>query len=301
VTELINIDAVDYHDDNIEDRPSLSASLIHILCTKSPAHAWAAHPKLNPNYERVYDVKFDIGTAVHALMLEGDDVVRLVNYPDWRTNAAKDERDQARSEGKIPLLVHQAEDLYGMHLAFHKQLEQHDADPTPFTEGQSERTIVWEERGVLCRARLDWLRDDRTIIDDYKTTSASARPEAWARTAFNIGADIQVAFYLRGLRALNERDSGAAGPALGSRSLSDPQFRFVVQETYAPYALSVVTLSPAALAIADAKVDIALKTWRRCLERGVWPPYSRQVARIEAPPWEMHWLENEEFASEVRL
>jgi hypothetical protein len=39
--------AVDYHADPCPE-PSLSAHIAALLCARSPRHAWAAHPKLNP-------------------------------------------------------------------------------------------------------------------------------------------------------------------------------------------------------------------------------------------------------------
>lgn len=265
-----------YHADPC-DRPSLSSSIAHLLVSASPAHARASHPKLNPEFEREEEAKFDLGTAVHAFLLQGIDKAHVVDAPDWRTNAAKEQRDEARAHGYIPLLRSQWDRVRAMEAAARVQLEQLEVEPVPFTEGKPEQTFVWEEDGVVCRARLDWLRDDFRTIDDFKSTSASARPAAWARTMYGIGGDVQVAFYLRGARATLH---------------CTPEFRFIVQETYPPYALSVVTLAPSALAIADDKVQFAIETWRRGLRDGVWPAYDRRLAHLEAPAFEeARWLE----------
>jgi hypothetical protein len=48
-----------------------------------------AHPKLNPQLERREDEKFDIGTAAHAIILEGFAAVEVIDAPDWRTKAAQ--------------------------------------------------------------------------------------------------------------------------------------------------------------------------------------------------------------------
>lgn len=172
------LSAADYHRDLIDDkRPSLSASIAHILTTSSPKHAWTAHPKLNPDWQPREEEKFDIGKAAHALLLEGEAAVRVIPFDDWRTNAAKDEREAARAEGRIPLLAKHWEGVEAMRAAAYGQLEGLDVQPTLFTDGKPEQTLVWEDNGVLCRARLDWLRTDLTAIDDLKTTSASANPE----------------------------------------------------------------------------------------------------------------------------
>jgi hypothetical protein len=152
-----------------------------------------------------------------------------------------------------------------------------------FIGGKPEVTIRWEDdHGVHCRARIDWLHDDAYIVDDYKTTSASSLPAKWERTMYGMGADVQVAFYLRGLRKL-----------FGYQP-TEQQWRFVVQETYPPYALSVVTLAPSALALADDKVQKAIDLWATCMEKDFWPAYPAKIASIEVPTWEeMRWLDKQ--------
>jgi hypothetical protein len=277
--------AEEYHRDPC-DVPSLSASIAHVICSQSPLHAWAKHSRLNPDFKREEQAGWDIGTCAHALLLEGAAAVDVIEAPDWRSKGAQLARENARAEGRIALLAKHYDGVQAMVGAAKIQLSNLDIDPQPFTDGKPEQTLVWEEDGATCRARLDWLRDDRATIDDYKSTKGSANPEAWTRTLYQIGADIQAAMYLRGLAAVN----------MDGLSLYDqPEFRFIVQETYAPYALSVVSLGPAALEIANRKVEYAIRTWRECLEKGEWPGYSSQVCVADLPPWEENrWLEKEE-------
>lgn len=272
-----SVAAAEYHA-ACTDSPSLSASIARILVNKSPAHAKAAHPVLNPELERKDEAKFDVGTAAHRLFLEGDDAIAVYSLAtDWRTKDAKEFREIARSSGQIPLLLEQAGDVRSLVASARDQLARHRADPPLFADGKPEQTLVWEEEnGITCRARLDWLHDDFTAIDDLKTTSASADPEKWTRTMYGMGADLQVAFYIRGVEKLT-----------GVR----PVFRFCVVETYQPYALSVIDLAPSALMLAEAKVDSAIGLWAQCLEDDSWPAYTEQVASIELPTWEeMRWL-----------
>jgi hypothetical protein len=275
---IYDIQVADYHADDITDVPTLSASIANILIGKSPAHARFAHPKLNPDIVREESDKYDIGSAAHALFLEGIDSIEVIDAADWRTAAAKESRGAARVAGKIPLLPKQRDDVVAMVAATNDHLEMRQVRPVPFTEGKPERTLVWEDKlGVICRARLDWLRDDYSAIDDYKTTGASADPAKWTKTMYGMGCDVQVAFYIRGVETI-----------AGVR----PAFRYVVQETYQPYELSVVDLAPSALALAEDKVEKAISLWALCLERDFWPGYSEEVASIEVPTWEeMRWLE----------
>jgi hypothetical protein len=272
-----------YHADELGDTPTLSASLANILLQQSPMHAWAAHPKLNPAYERKSDEKFDVGTVAHSLLLEGLSVMDVHMFPDWRTSAAKEARELSRAHGRIPLLVKQADEVTAMVDAVATQIAQLDVDPLPLVAGKPEQTMVWQENGVACRARIDWLHDDLSAIDDVKTTSRSANPESWSRTLFGIGCDVQAAFYLRGIRAITGQT---------------PAWRWLVIETASPFALSVVAPGPDVLALADAKVDRALELWRRCLETDTWPAYPRQVCYAELPPWEeARFLAREDIAA----
>lgn len=276
-----DLSAEQYHADP-SDTPSLSASIANVLLTHSPAHARAAHPKLNPTYARKEEQKFDVGTAAHALLLQGVSVVDICDYPDWRSGAAKEARDLARTHGRIPLLTDQWTEVEAMTTSVSAQLAALNIEPPLFTAGQPEQTLVWDENGVACRARLDWLHDDHGCIDDLKTTSRSANPETWCRsTLWSIGADVQAAFYTRGLTAV----TGAFVPAT---------FRWAVCETTPPYAVSVISLSPAALELANAKVDYALALWKRCLETDTWPGYPTDICFAEPLPWmEAQWLERE--------
>lgn len=274
--------ADEYHNDPCE-QPSLTSSIAKLLCYQSPAHAKAAHPRLNPTFERKTDEKFDVGTAVHALLLEGRNAVEVIPADDWRTAAAKEARDQARGDGRIPLLRKQWDEVENMLDALQAQLAQLEVDPLPFTNGRPEQTLVWTEGWsggeITCRARLDWLHDGSPFVDDLKTTSRTADPDHWSRSLFGMGYDIQAAFYLRGLR----EETG-----------QDAELRFVVAETSEPYAVSVIALAPDALALANQKVSYALELWGRCLSAGRWDGYPSRVCYAEAPSYEqMRWLERE--------
>lgn len=276
---LLGMSAAEYHADPCES-PSLSASMIHILCTQSPAHARAAHPRLNSELRREEKDAFDIGAAAHALLLEGDAGVEVVDAENWRTAAARAARDEARAVGRVPLLANTLANVETMVATARKQLADRILEPVPFADGEPEQTLIWDEGGVMCRARLDWLRHDLAAIDDYKTTSKSADPESWNRTMFGIGGDIQAAFYLRGLHAL----TGVTAT-----------FRWIVQETYAPHALSVVTPGSDVLTIADKKIEYALELWRQCLATDHWPAYPTGLYFASLPAYEeARWLAREE-------
>jgi PDDEXK-like domain of unknown function (DUF3799) len=284
------IPAAEYHADPCIE-PSLSSSIVKMLCLDSALHAQHEHPRLNPAVEREEADHFDLGLAVHDVLLEGGGAVEPIDAPDWRTKAAKEARAAARAAGKIPLLAKQCTDVIAMTAALRVQLDRHtDGGAAMFTSGEAELTAVWIERDesgagadVWCRARFDWLRTDPYAIDDYKSTSGSANPDSWARTMFSAGHDVQAAWYLRGLRAIT------------GEALTDPAtFRFCVQETYAPFAVSVIALNPDALLLAEKKCLYAIEQWREARASNDWRGYPRRTAFAVLPPaHEAWWLEKE--------
>jgi hypothetical protein len=243
---------------------------------------------LNPRAVEEQDERFDIGSAAHALLLEGSSSIVVIEAKDFRTNAAKEARDQAYATGRTPLLAARWADVQAMVGCAREQLDRHiDGGAAMFRDGEPERTLIWIEQltgdpesAVWCRARLDWLRPGvRPAIDDYKTTSASANPEAWTRSLFFAGTDLQAAWYLRGLRVLTGIEA---------------TFRFAVQETFPPYALSVIGLAPDALMLAEKKCLYALDAWREARARGEWIGYPRRTCYATLPQaHEAWWLERE--------
>ena len=276
---IYSLSSAQYHGDHIAPEPSISASLIRMLLEASPLHAWRAHPRLGACQEPEETAFSDCGRAAHALLLEGRDLIDVIDAKDWRTNAAKDARDDSRLAGRVPLLPDDAAAVYAMAEAARQQLADHEACDT-FTAGKAEQTVLWREGDVWCRALVDWLPDQpRWPLQDYKTTGMSANPAAWERRLV-AEYDIQAAWYLRGVAAVRgARPSG---------------FRFVVQETAAPYLLSVLSPGPDVLALADRKIERALAIWRECRRTGRWPGYPTRVATVTLPGWvEARWLERE--------
>lgn len=275
---LLSIPADQYHADDLGETPTLSASIANVLLNQSPAHARAQHPRLNPHYERKTEERFAIGTAAHKLLLEGESVIEVIVADNFRTKAAQEHRDEAIAHGRIPLLAKDADQVIAMVKAIGDQLARFDLPP--LADGQVEQTFVWSEDGVACRSRLDWFVPD--LILDLKTTSRSARPQAWAKRAlFDHGCDLQCVMYRRAVHAV----TGTV-----------PRFRWIVVETTEPYALSVIEPDTDVLAYGEARLDKALAVWRECLASGEWPAYGTTPYLAPLPAY----LESQWLADEVR-
>lgn len=216
---------------------------------------------------------FDLGHAAHRLVLGDGPTLVPLDFADWRTKAARAERDAVRADGSVPLLA----DDYAQVQAMAAALRDHPFASRLFTPGtgRPEQTLVWRDQptGVMCRARLDWLRAKgrgRLVVPDYKTTR-SAEPTAIQRAVHEYGYHQQAAWYLSGVHALGLAD--------------DAVFVFAFQEKTAPYLVTVVELDAMALRIGAARNRRALDIYRECTASGRWPGYRDDVAHLSLPPW----------------
>lgn len=280
-----------YHADPCVE-PSLSNSIAQVLLDASPRHAWLAHPRLNPAFEREESARLDLGTVAHTLLLgKGRDLVE-VDADAWTTKAAKERRDAARAAGRTPILTKDADRARAMERAAREQLALIEGAERAFhpLDGLAETVLVWRDiAGPWCRTMIDWTSTDETVVWDYKTTSASAHPAGLGRRIADMGYEVQAAFIERGSIQIN--------PAFAGRLA----FRFVFQEIDPPYLLSVVELDAAGLEIGRKKVAWAMETWRRCLSTGNWPGYPARIATVEYPVFaEQQWLAREQREMEER-
>lgn len=263
------IPEADYHADPCPE-PSLNSSIARILLDQSPQHAATFHPRLG-GQRRDDKEEFDFGKAYHALVLEKrTDSVVVIEADNFRTKAAQQERDAAYGESKVPLLAKKWKAVQDTARTIRESLDARpDADDYKMAGAAVEQTLVWREGDVWLRARLDVVREDIDLIWDLKSAK-SAEPEAFARSVFKYGYDVQDAFYRRGMRAITGREF---------------EFRFVVAESGRPHAVGVFDLDPEARAIADRKVERAIRIWGECLRAGRWPGYPPHVATVSAPAW----------------
>lgn len=262
----------EYHADPVAAAPSFSRSIGKLMIEASPLHAWSQHPRLGgsaPTGPAAGDDDMDVGTAAHALFLEGTDKVQRIEFDSYRTNAAKEARDAAMAAGKIPLKPKQ----YDGTMRVVDALEHFRQASGLFTKGKPEQTVIWNEgEGLWCRCRIDWLPDDPAVpLLDLKTTGGLATAACWGRQCFQFGADIQASMYPRGCEFV--------------RGEPPEGMLFVVAETSPPYAIRVFALDPIAVEVGAAKAAAARAAWVQCLAADKWPSYPRETEWILPPPW----------------
>lgn len=284
-----NLDIREYGADRIPGcpAPTLNSGLATLLVNRSEHHAWYEAPKLNPEWQaRTASDLMNVGSAAHAILLEdaGHRIV-AIPYDDWRTGAAKELRDKALADGLIPLLSKDAD--VAQLMADHARttlLTSPDLDG--LGETRNELTYWWREtrvdhagidREAYLRCRPDMVSDDGTIIVSYKTTSQPAEPEAYFKTLLNAGHDMQAAFELSGVEAVE-----------GTRVT---HYVWLVGEMAPPYAVALIGMSPQLRHYGLARMDQAVLRWAESLERDRWPSYPERVVYPELPAWKLREIE----------
>jgi len=261
------ISAASYHADPAP-QPSLRHSIAEILLRESPCKAWHSHPRLNENFRRVEENKFDIGTAAHSVLLEGIDNIVECQFDDWRKDAAKSARDAARGQGKTPLLSHQAHGVRAMVAAALKFIESSEIR-NDWQDSDAELTGLVEDDGIWLRTRMDLCTVSRTVICDYKSTT-DASPEGFSRQITRMGYHRQDAFYRRVAQLLTG---------------NDPKFVFLAQSVEPPYECSLHSCDPSLREIADAEVERAIDLWRKCVKTKRWPSYGAGIHYALPTSW----------------
>lgn len=276
--------------------PSLSASVCKLGLPGgrkggSPLHMQWGHPRLRPvPAEEQGRAIFDLGSVFHAIMLGSGQEIVVVDAADWRTNAAKAARDAAYKADQQPILKSQMDQAMAMRRAVLPQVQARPDLHTSMQSGTAEVVLVWVEETpagpIFCRCMVDWVPDHGNVFPDWKTTGGSAAPDDYGRVMFDIGADVQDAFYRRGIEAV-----------LGRRA----HLVFPVVETAEPHAMMVHAIDPTSLALAQRKVQWAINTFGMCLGAEIWPGYPLDTAHQSAPPWvENAWTDREDAGLTAR-
>lgn len=272
---VLAVTEAEYHADPCA-RPSLSHSIAHTLLSLSPAHAWLEHPRLGGGVERETTDAMDEGAVLHRLLLGAGADFEVVHAGDWRTKAAREQRDEISAAGRIAML----EDDFARLMAAAERIAR-NAKAQGFELGlpgsRSELAVEFIERvdghEVLCRCRLDQVRADHVIYDLKRVRSA--HPRDLARLIVSSGYDLQRAAYTRALEQLEPEALGRS------------DFVFLFCEVEPPYLVTPARLDGALRAVGEQRWERAVRLWHRCLSEGTWPwpGYSEGAVTLEAPGW----------------
>lgn len=271
--------ADDYH----ADRTSVSSSgLRKLLAPGCPAQF-----KYDLDHPPAPKKEFDLGHAAHLLVLGEGPELEVIDFPDWKKAAARELKELAYDEGKVPLLTKDYEMVQAMAAA----LRQHPIAGGLLTPGSgiAERSIYFTDpaTGIRCRVRPDFLKPlgPMNLCVDYKTC-ADANPLAVSRAIRDRAYHQQDALYIDGIDAAMPADEGT-------------RFVFVFQSKAAPHLITVRELTQQDRDIGRARNDRALRIYADCMSTGEWPDWTgpvTEIPTISMPSWDVI-QQTEEFLS----
>lgn len=245
---------------NYHATEGLSSSGLKRLA-QSPAHY--REYKLNPP-EPTPSMAF--GTAVHLAVLEnGLDNGGILLAPG-STRSTSLYKDFVKAN---PTAICLLEDEYSRVGSIVTAVKNHPTARELLSGGKAEQSAFWEQDGILCKCRPDYLRNDGTVID-LKTTG-DASPEEFQRSIVKWGYHWQSAWYLDGL----------------SKLLDKPLENFVhlVVETTAPFGIGIYVLDNGSLDKAREDISKLITRYTDSLHTGEWPAYSTAIQNIGIPHW----------------
>lgn len=259
--------------------PSLSSGVASIIVNGTLAQARFAHPRLNPDYEAKDSKNFDVGSVAHLLMTGKGADLHVIDAADYRTKAAQEARAEAIEKGLQPILTGQLDDVQALVAASRAQIAEITGNEDAFVKGDGElvgiATVETQYGPATLRMMADWIDRDKGIIWDYKTFQPGADPDNFARYLFREARDLQDPFYRR-----------IAAHLLGA-DMDDIVFRYVVQDTNAPYPLSVIELDGEARDFAAQRSAWAIGRWAEATATGQWGGYLPRTHYVGAPNYAM--------------
>ena len=262
-----------YHGQKICPGPSVSSSgLRRVLEINggSPAHFycdWSGNPNA---IEREDSRAFIIGNAAHFLLLGQPHfakhfAIRPFEFRDYRTNSAREWRDQQIAKGLIPLTDEDVEVVKGMAMS----LGRHPLVSQGLLAGDVERSLFWQDKatGLWLKSRPDAIPTDSGDTSDLKSTTSVSWPDL-VRTISDWAYHQQGALIREGLKA-------CCGIEMTSFSL-------VFVEKKPPYCARVVMLKDSDLDLGAKQNRKALDLIARCIDANHWPgPGEDHVTHIE--------------------
>tara|TARA_Y100001963_G_scaffold72657_1_gene101084 strand:+ start:1236 stop:2030 length:795 start_codon:yes stop_codon:yes gene_type:complete len=142
------------------------------------------------------------GRLAHCMLLEPDSTADRYERQlegHGSSKAVKESKASIMASGKTPVTKSDWDSVSAA-------VEAANASPVVeelLSKGRPEVTVVWRDEStkLMCKARIDWLRDDEFLAIDLKTTSTfgGASPHTWSRQVRRYGLPIQAVHYLEGL------------------------------------------------------------------------------------------------------
>lgn len=249
----------------------LSPSTAKILLRKSPLIAWTMH-RHGGDVSKEDTEAQTRGRILDRMLLGVGPELVVIDAKDYRTNAAKADRDAAEAAGKLPILVGKLDAYNEVVDAWRAQLEERGCN---ILMGIIQKRLEWISDGVPCCGKPDSIvTEGRVTIYDLKAVE-DASDEAIVRATVNYGWDIQAAAYVEGVESTT--------PELAGRV----EYKLVAceSERASAFSVNVKPMGRSMLELGARKWARAKHIWGECLRAGKWPGYAGTP--VEATQWQL--------------
>lgn len=231
------------------------------------------HKKMTGAIEPVDSAAYQVGRAIHTLILEGRskfDEEYLVSEgpinpktgePFGKLTKAYKEWSAAQSKTVVS-----SED-FGWMTKLQAMVWIHPVAGKLLDKGRAEGTVRTTYRGEPCQIRMDWFNPEGEFgptIVDLKTCDSI---DHFERDAIRYGYPGQLAFY----RSVFREASGGV----------TPQVRIIAVEKREPYRVGVWHLTGELLDQAEARNEMAISLLKECRCRDSWPTGYEQMRTLD--------------------
>jgi exodeoxyribonuclease VIII len=242
---------------------AVNNSVLKIFTDQSPAHA-----KYYMDNGRPETAALSFGTLADCYILENDTF--FDNYivgPDARGNS-NEWKDFVKANPDKTVIKQKDLDAA---ISIYNQISSSSGFRL-LSGGVSQIVLVWidEKTGLKCKARLDYVNFDQSIITDLKTTR-SANPADFSRDIAKFKYHQQAGFYMDGFKHLAGEDGAI--------------WCFFACEKVEPYVSSCFQLGERSVEAGRVQYRIALDAYSKCVEKNEWPPYCTTAQMIDIPQW----------------
>lgn len=246
--------------------PAVSKSDLDLI-NRSPAHY--KYVKENPTEQTAAML---LGSVVHTLVLEPEkfaDEYVVAPALDKRTKKGKEEWNEfiGSIDGKtvVDRKIYETAELAA------SSVRNHPIAARLLQGGQAETSYFWEENGIKCKCRPDYLRMDIKCVIDLKTTQ-NASPDSFIKSAYDYRYHVQAAWYLRGLKACG---------------IEAENFIFIAVEKEPPYTVCVYTADELMINLGTAIANENFKTLCECMRSDNWYGYENEpiIHSLSIPDW----------------
>ena len=258
----MNLSNADYH-----AAPGISKSDLDLIA-KSPLHYIASK-----GAPREQTPAMLLGSVVHKLVLEPDDFAsEFMVAPDCdkRTKEGKAQWAEFLAEVTDAHTIVDADAYETAHIIA-ASVKAHPVAAKLLQSGTAEQSFFWEQEGIKCKCRPDYLRADIKTAVDLKTTQCSS-PDEFTKSAYNYRYHVQAAWYLDGLRACG---------------VNIENFIFIAVETKAPFTVMCYAADDLMLQLGRMAAKDNFETYKNAVATQNWHSYEEkpEIHSLSLPDW----------------